>query len=337
MRVLVTGGAGFIGRATVRALVEAGHRARIVSRDAWPSGSLFEKLGVEVVTGDAGERPVIDAALQGMDALVQGAATYRYDRGAASSMANNAALARTILEAARDAGTSKVVDLSSLVVFALGRSPVNEDTPLTAPGDRAWTDPYLRSKVEAELVGRDLEAAGLPRVTIHPGTVIGPEDTAMGTSSGYITNLLAGGVSIDSRAPWVDVRDVARGIVLALDQPAGSHFALTSGVVSHRELAVLIDALTGRKPGRTFLSPGMTRAVARVNDAFRGKLSPLPARDSINWLLDNAAEVDTTRATRDLGLTFRPLRETVGDTIRWWAEHDSIDRKLAGKLAPTPV
>ena len=337
MKVLVTGGAGFIGRATVRALVEAGHRARIISRDAWPSGSLFEKLGVEVVTGDAGERPVIDAALQGMDALVQGAATFRYDRKAAPSMANNAPLARTILEAARDAGTSKVIDISSLVVFALGHSPVSEDTPLTAPGGQAWTDPYLRSKVEAEHVGRELEAAGLPRVTIHPGTVIGPEDTAMGTSSGYITNLLGGGIAVDSRAPWVDVRDVARGIVLALDQPAGSRFALTSGVVSHRDLGALIDELTGLRRRRSFLGPGPVRTVARINDLAGGRLSLLPNRGSIEWILDNAKQVDTTRATRDLGLSFRPLRETVADTIRWWAEHDTIDRKLAGKLAPKPV
>jgi dihydroflavonol-4-reductase len=337
MKVLVTGGAGFIGRATVRALVEAGHRARIVSRDAWPSGSLFEKLGVEVVTGDAGERPVIDAALQGMDALVQGAASYRYDRNAAASMANNAPLARTILEAARAASISKVVDISSLVVFALGHSPVNEDTPLAAPGGQGWTDPYLRSKVEAELVGRELEASGLARVTVHPGTVIGPEDTAMGTSSGYITNLLGGGVSVDSRAPWVDVRDVARGIVLALDQPAGSRFALTSGVVGHREVALLIDELTGLRRRRTFLGPGAVRTFARINDVAGGRLSPLPDRGSIEWILDNAKQVDTTRATRDLGLTFRPLRETVADTIRWWAEHDAIDRRLAGKLAPKPV
>ncbi|HUQ43141.1 MAG TPA: NAD-dependent epimerase/dehydratase family protein [Candidatus Limnocylindria bacterium] len=337
MKVVITGGAGFVGRAAVRALVEAGHRVRVVSRDAWPSGSLFDRLGVEVVTGDAGEASVIDAALAGQEALVQAAATYRYDRKAGSSMGNNAPLARTILEAAQRNGTARVVDISSIVVFALGHSPVNEDTPLGGPGVTGWSDPYLRSKVEAERVGRELEAGGLPRVTLHPGTVIGPEDTAMGTSSGFVTNLLRGGPTVDSRAPWVDVRDVARAIVLALDQPSGTRFCLTSGVVSHREVGPLIDELTGLHPKRSFLSAGMTRMVARVNDAFGGRLSPLPDRGAIDWLLDNAAAVDTTRATRDLGLTFRPLRETLADTIRWWAEHDAIDRKLAGELAPKPV
>src|SRR5919112_6567437 len=132
MKVVITGGAGFVGRATVRAAVEAGHQVRIVSRDAWPSGSMFERLGVDVVTGDAQSPAVIDRALDGMDALVQGAATYRYDRKAAAAMANNPALARTILEAAKRAETAKIVDISSLVVFALGHSPVTAATPLTA-------------------------------------------------------------------------------------------------------------------------------------------------------------------------------------------------------------
>ena len=337
MKVLVTGGAGFVGRATVRAAVEAGHDVRIVSRDAWPSGSMFERLGVDVVTGDAQEPAVIDKALEGMDALVQGAATYRYDRKAGPAMANNAALARTILTAALRAGTSKVVDVSSLVVFALGHSPVTEATPLTAPGNPGWTDPYLRSKVESEHVGVELEAAGLPRVTVHPGTVIGPEDTAMGTSSGFVTNLLGGGLAVDSRAPWVDVRDVARAIVLALDKPAGSHYLLTSGVVRHRDAAALLDELTGRTVSRRFLEATWVRRFAAINDLFGGRISPLPASSSIDWILDNAAAVDTSGTRAALGIEFRPLRETFADTIGWWAEHDMVDRELAGKLAPKAV
>jgi nucleoside-diphosphate-sugar epimerase len=334
MKVLVTGGAGFVGRATVRALVEAGHQVRIVSRDAWPSGSLFDRLGVEVMTGDAQERPVIDRALDGMDALVQAAAAYRYDRAAGPAMANNGPLARAILEAARDAGTTKVVDVSSLVVFELGHATIDEDTPLAAEGGPGWGDPYLRSKVEAELVGRELEAAGLPRVTVHPGIVIGPEDTAMGTSSGMVTVLLGGGTAVDTQAPWVDVRDVAKAIVLALDAPAGSRFALTSGVVRHRVVAAMIDELTGRKPKRRFLAPTAVRRTARLNDFLRGRLSQLPHVDALDWLLDNSPNVDTTRATRDLGMTFLPLRRTLEDSIRWWAEHDLVERKLAGTLAP---
>lgn len=337
MRVVVTGGAGFVGRATVRALVDAGHRARVVSRDPGQSTAWFEALGVEVVTGDAGDREVIAGALDGMDALVQGAATYRYDRGSAGSMTGNAPLARTILEAAREAGTSKIVDISSLVVFALGHSPVTEDTPLTAAGERGSKDPYLWSKVECELVGRELEADGLPRVTIHPGTVIGPDDAALGTSSGMIIGLLRGGLALDSHAPWVDVRDVARGIVLALDQPAGRRFGLTSGVVRHRDTAALVDEVTGRKRRRTFLAGSAVRLAGRINDLAGGRLSPLPESGSIEWLLGNAEAVDTTRATRDLGLTFRSLRETLADTIRWWAEHGLVDRGQAGALAPRPA
>lgn len=337
MKILVTGGAGFVGRATVRAAVEAGHQVRIVSRDAWPSGSMFEKLGVDVVTGDAQSPAVIRKALEGMDALVQGAATYRYDRKSAAAMANNASLARTILDAALQASTPKVVDISSLVVFALGRSPVTESTPLTAEGQPGWTDPYLRSKVESERVGLEMERQGLPRVTVHPGTVIGPEDTAMGPSSGFITNLLAGGISIDSRAPWVDVRDVATAIVRALDAPAGSHYLLTSGVVSHRDIAGMLDALTGRIVSRRFLSEATVRRFAKINDLFGGRLSPLPASSSIDWLLGNAAAVDTSRTADALGLAFRPIEETLADAIRWWAEHDMVNRELAGKLAPTPV
>lgn len=334
MKILVTGGAGFVGRATVRALVAAGHAVRIVTRDAGRSASSFETLGVEVVVGDAQDRSVIDRALVGVDGLVQAAATYRYDRRAGPAMANNAQLARTILEAALAAGTARVVDVSSLVVFALGHSPVTEATPLATAGDPGWTDPYLRSKVECERVGVELEQAGLPRVTVHPGTVIGPEDTAMGTSSGFVTNLLAGGLAVDSRAPWVDVRDVAGAIVTALDRPPGSHYLMTSGVATHRQVGAMLDEITGRTVKRRFLGPGTVRLFARINDLFGGRVSPLPATGSIDWLLDNAAEVDTRRTRAELDLEFRPLRATLADTIRWWAEHDLVDRALAGRLAP---
>ena len=334
MKVLVTGGAGFVGRATVRAAVEAGHRVRIVSRDAWPSGSMFERLGVEVMTGDARSRRSSDRALAGIDASSRPRRPTDWIARPGRRWKQRAVGAGDP-RGSHPRGDAEVVDISSLVVFALGSSPVNRGHAAHRPGDPAGPS-RISAAVGPSSWDGSWKATGLPRVTVHPGTVIGPEDTAMGTSSAYITNLLAGGISLDVRAPWVDVRDVARAIVLALDKPPGRHYLLTSGVVRHRDLAPIIDELTGRKPRRRFLGAGATRRLARVNDLVGGRLAPLPRHDSLDWILDNAAAVDTKRTRADLGMEFRPLRETVADAIRWWAEHDLVDGS-SGKLAPKAV
>ena len=267
------------------------------------------------------------------DAVVHVAATYQYVRGAGGAMASNAVLARTVLEAAGTAGVARVVDVSSLVVFALGAERLDETAPLTREGEPGWSDPYLRSKVEAEVVGRELEAAGLPRVTVYPGTIIGPDDAGPGPSGQLLQAILDGGTIPDSRSPWVDVRDVARAIALALDAPVGARYGLTSGVSPYRATAALLDDVTGRHPRRMFLGPAWIRRLARLNDLAGGRLGPLPEADRLDFVLDNAMTVDTTRSERELGLVYRPLRETISDTIRWWATNGVISAGAAGRLA----
>jgi nucleoside-diphosphate-sugar epimerase len=208
---------------------------------------------------------------------------------------------------------------------------------LTQPGEAGWTDPYLRSKVEAEVVGRELERGGLPRVTVYPGTVIGPDDPGPGPSGRLLAALLQGGAIPDARAPWVDVRDVARAIALALDAPLGARLSMTSGVSTHRATAALIDEITGLRPRRIFLSPSMIRRLARLNDIAGGRLGPLPQADRLDFLLGSARSVDTARSQEELGLAYRPLRETVADTIRWWAANGTIPARIAGRLATATV
>jgi dihydroflavonol-4-reductase len=333
MRILITGATGFLGRATVRELIGSGHAVRAIVRDASRAAGSWPGAGVEVIEGDPGDPRVVGPAAYGMDAVVHLAATYRYDRDDGSSMSANAALARTVLEAARAAGVRRVVDMSSLVVFALGVTRIDETSPLTAPGGQGWTDPYLRSKVEAEVVGREAEAAGLPRIALHPGTIVGPDDAPIGPSGRLLLAVLRGGAIPDSRSPFVDVREVARGVVLALHARPGARFCLTSGVAVHRETAALLDEITGRRPRRVFLPAPTIRAMARLNDVAGGRLGPLPESGRLDFLLDSAQSVDTTRSTAELGLTYRSLRDTVSDTIRWWAANGVIDAGLAGRLA----
>lgn len=333
MRILITGATGFLGRATVRELTGAGHTVRAIVRDAARAAGAWPGAAVEVVEGQVSDARVVGPAAQGMDAVVHIAATYTYDRDDASSMSGNAALARTVLEAAGAAGVGRVIDISSLVVFLLGSGRIDENTPLTPAGGQGWTDPYLRSKVEAEVVGRDVEAAGLPRITLHPGTTVGPDDPAIGPSGRLLLAVLRGGPLPDTRTPWADVRDVARAVTLALDARPGARFCLTSGVVAHREAAALLDEATRRRPRRFFLTPAMIRRMARLNDLAGGRLGQMPDSGRLDFMLDGPRSVDTTRSTAELGLAYRPLRETLSDTIRWWAANGVIDAGLAGRLA----
>jgi dihydroflavonol-4-reductase len=332
-RVLVTGGTGFLGRRTVRALLEAGHDVRLIVRDRARAAEAFGDLPVDVAAGAPTDPHALDAALAGRDVVIHAAATYRYERSAAASVAPNAALARTVLEAAGRAHVERVVDVSSIVVFSLRSRRVDEATPLTRPGEPGWDDPYLRSKVLAEDVGRELEGLGLPRVTVYPGLIVGPDDSGPGTSGGIVVSLLRGAAMPDTRGAWVDVRDVARGIVAALDTPIGSRYLLSEGVHRYREVAATLDRLTGRRRRRVFLPGAAMRLLARANDALGGRMERVPPAGSLDYVLLNGPEVDGSKATRELGLSYRPLEETLADALRWWAANGTVERRLIDRLA----
>lgn len=333
MHVLISGGTGFVGRATVRALLGAGHEVRVFARDERRARDALGRLPVEIAVGDLGAIADVAAALADCDAMIHAGAAYRYDKAAEAESAANPGLAESALRAALRAGT-RVVDVSSQIVFALGIDTIDERTPLAKPTDPGWRDPYLRSKVLAEEAGRALEVDGLDRVTIHPGLVIGPDDPGPGPSGALLIRVVAGTALPDFRVALVDVRDVASAIVAALGARRGAHFLIAQGVHTYRELAGRIDALTGRHVRRTFMPPRLLRAFARLNDLAGGHLADLVASGSLDYLLGNARVVDTSRATTELGIAFRPIDETLADAVRWWVDHRVIDPKLAGRLAP---
>jgi dihydroflavonol-4-reductase len=335
--VLVTGGSGFVGRFIVRALRQAGHGVHVLARDVPRAEHALTGSGAVVVAGDPFERADLERALDGCQALVQAAAVYSYQRHDAPRMiADNPRLARSILDAAGAARLERVVDISSAVVFRLGAQRVDESSPLAAPGDPGWDDPYLQSKVLAEEVGRRLESEGLPRVTLHPTMVVGPEDAVPGTSGALVISLLRGGNQADGRLGWVDVRDVAGAAVAALDARPGSRYLVSIGSRSLRDIARRLDTLTGRSARRIFLPAGAVRLVARLNDLLGGRLAPLPTAAALEYVLEAPPVIDGSLAERELGIRYRDLDETLRDSLAWWAREGTISSDLAGVLAPAP-
>ena len=188
----MTGATGYIGQHVVAALLDAGHEPTALVRDPERAATLLP-AGTAIVTGSALQEADVARALAGCDAMVQSAGFYSYNRAdVAHVTADTPALARAVLGAAARARLSRVVDVSSAVVFTTETERVDEATRLLAPGDRAWRDPYARAKTLAERTGREFLAAGLPRVAVHPGLVVGPDDRGPGVSGSLLVTLLTG-------------------------------------------------------------------------------------------------------------------------------------------------
>jgi dihydroflavonol-4-reductase len=332
MRILVTGATGFLGQFAVAELLASGHEIRALVRDRDRAVTILGRQP-EIVAGDAMDRNAVRTALSACDGLLHSAAVYSYDRrDIARVQRDTPALAAAVLGAAADARIGRVVDVASAVVYTTATDRVSVATRLVQTGDPTWRDPYVRAKLAAEQTGMELERKGLPRVTLLPSRVLGPRDRGPGTSGASLIAQLRGGVTTDARGGWVDVRDVASAAVAAFSAPVGTHVIVSASSMPYRELAPLLDRLTGRHPRRIFLGKPAIRLLARLNDAAGGWLAPLPTAGALEYVL-TSPPVDGSSGTDVLGIHYRPLEDTLTDAIGWWAANGTIDRKLAGKLA----
>ena len=341
MRFLITGATGLVGGAIAEAASSRGHDVRAIVRDESRAAALAT-AGVELVQGellgpDAEARLV--AALADRDVLVHAAASYSYSRGDAERMvAENPAIARTVLGAARAAGTSHVIDISSAIVYRPYRDgPLRGRTDLGAdrwtPADRAWGDPYLRSKVLGEQEADAARQQGVPISTVHPALVIGPGDRRPGTSGGVLLAIMRGPAIPAASFAWTDVRDLAESVLTVAARPAGEHYLVTSETVSARNVARRLDAIRGKRGHRLFLPHALVRATASLNDRFGGGLVPdLPLRAGLEFLL-GTGPIDGTSGGPAIGAPYRPLDETFRDTLAWWAANGVVTRAEAGRAA----
>src|SRR5687767_5595997 len=150
MRVLVTGGAGYIGSHVVRALLEGGHEVVVLDDLSTGHRQLIAANGVPLVEGDVGDRAALDRALPGCDAVVHVAGKALVPesvRDPGPYFRVNAEAGRAILEAMRAHGVLRIVFSSTCAVYGVPPSlPIREDTP------KAPLSPYGASKLAFEYV-----------------------------------------------------------------------------------------------------------------------------------------------------------------------------------------
>ena len=323
MKVLVTGGTGFLGRAIVARLAKDHSLTLLVrptaSRDGFPAGVAF-------ASGDVTDRMSVVTAAQGHDAIIHAAALVKLVATAAEFDRVNVAGFENVLWAAAEAGVSRLVYVSSFI--ALGPTEGGPGGELDETADsrvRPWINDYERTKTLADRRAREAIAAGAPLVVVYPGVIYGPGVMTEG-------NLVVRGIveALHRRLPalvgeparrwsYVHVDDVAAGVQAALERaPTGGRYVLGGENVSLGDFYATIERLSGVPVPKRWLpkkvAKGMGSLMRGWSRIFGGtpKLTPdLVEVCHHDW----AYRSDT--AVRTLGYMPRSLAQGMGETIAW--------------------
>jgi dihydroflavonol-4-reductase len=338
MKVLVTGGTGFVGGHVAAEAVKAGHDVRLLVRRTEQVPLTLAPLGVdvsdvgEVVPGDVLDERTVRKATEGCDAVVHAAAVFSLDaRRAQEVLRTNARAAELVLGSAADAQLDPVVHVSSTVALTR-RGGSGPDLPL---GDLEW--PYARSKVASEVIARRLQDDGAPVVSVYPGSVYGPHDPYRGVQSELLRWILRG---LFRTYPaglihTVHVRTVAETVLAVLEPGRGPRRYVVPGVaVDAGTLYGTIEQVTGRRLRYVVLPLGVGLPSARLTALLQ---RPLPARwhypaDPEGAVVNACATTFDTRPARiELGVEPVPFEQCIRDTARWLVESGRLRPRYAGK------
>jgi nucleoside-diphosphate-sugar epimerase len=311
MLIAVTGGTGYVGAHSVRALLSAGHRVRLlVGPDAEGApilDNLGESAGVEVMSGDVRQAPTIEALLAGCDAVLHAAGVVGTDnRRNALMWEINAHATEAVLTRAVERGLDPVVSVSSYsALFPAPNGVIGPDTP-TADGRSA----YAQTKGYADRVARRLQAQGAPVVVTYPSSVVGEAfHTAPGVTERGWAPIVRFGVAPRLRGgmQMIDVRDVAAVHAGVMTPGRGPRRYVCGGeMVTFNDMIAALERGSGRPIKRIPLSPGVFRGLSRVGDVL-GRVVPMG--DGLSYeaalLLTAATPTDDTATLADLDMTWR--------------------------------
>ena len=242
MRVLVTGGTGYLGSAIVRALDRSGHEPVVFARHATASS-----LPGRAIDGDVRDTRGVTAAASGVDAICHTAALVaRWRRDPSEFDAINVGGLQSVLSAARERAIPRVVYTSSFLALP----PADSPHALTA-------NHYQRTKVAARDVARRAASEGVPVVTLYPGVIYGPGPATEGDLVGRL------------------MRDHLRGRLPAVIGPERLWSFTFIDDVADAHVAALAHA----QPARDYVVGGVNapqRAIYEFLRDARGR--PLPRR-----------------------------------------------------------
>ncbi len=328
--LFLTGGTGFVGEAILARLIADGRAVRALTR----SDAGAERLaaaGAQPVHGDILDPAGLTAAMEGCDVVYHVAGLNGFCLPDPSELVRmNVTGTVNVVRAAGAAGVRRVVYTSSAATIGEADGTIGRED---SPHRGSFLSHYEHSKwhAEREALATAVDA-GVELVSVNPASVQGPGRTR-GTAKlllGYLNGTLK--TVIDSRMSIVDVADCAEAHLRAETAGvAGERYLISGATLTVREAIAVMAEIAGIEGVPRILPAPVAMATATVIGAIgrvRRRRTPF-CREMMRTLLHGHA-YDGTRATRELGLSYAPIEDTLRRTLVWYRQNGFITRPLPG-------
>lgn len=328
---IVTGASGHLGNTIVKKLCDQGETVRCLVMPGDHSPALAG-LPVESVGGDVCDLPSLDQLFSGL----AGRDIYVIHTAGIVSIASrfmqkvydvNVTGTANILAKCKQYAVKRLIYISS--VHAIPELPAGETISEISEFDpERVVGFYAKTKAEASRLVLAAARQGLDSVVIHPSGIGGPNDYGRGHLTQMVMDFLDGRLTagISGGYDFVDVRDVADGVIAAVEQAkSGECYILSNQFCSVPELLDIVAETSGKKRIRTILPLWFAKATAPLAELWYKimKQPPLFTSYSLFTLTSNAL-FSHQKAERELNYHPRSFRETVADTVRFLRENHRV-------------
>jgi dihydroflavonol-4-reductase len=329
MNAVVTGASGLLGGNLALELIAQGHAVRATRRSAASTEHLAGQP-IEWVKGDLDDVTALSDAFAGSDVVFHCAALVSILRRATPALvAANVDGTRNVIAAVRAAQVPRLVHCSTVGAVGLSEDgrPCTEEARWNF-AEHGLDDGYVTTKHQAEDVVASAVRTGLDAVIVNPTYMLGPYDAKPSSGKmivGVVTRQAPGYTS--GRNNFVDVRDVARGMVLAWQKGVrGERYILGGENLSYADAFHLIARTAGVPP----LTWAVPRAVAKlvglagdVQHWLSGR-EPFITTNSVRWGYCSTFQFSSAKARAELGYTHGPLEPAIADAIAWFRAHGML-------------
>jgi dihydroflavonol-4-reductase len=318
-RVLVTGGTGFIGQHLVSALAAGGRQVRVLDLRA-PTCAVPD---VEYLAGSVLDPNLVDEAVRDVAEVYHLAGLPgMWIPQKSDFYAVNYHGTEVVIAAARKRGIARFLHCSTeSILFRPSPLPDAASEPCLLPSQE-MPGLYTRSKMLAEQFAAQTAASGFPLVIGTPTMPIGPHDHNLTPPTAMLRHFLSGRVQVylDFIVNMVDVRDVAAGLILAMEHGRiGHRYILGGESISLKKILQLMATISGRR----YVSipvPGRVAEVAATMLEFVADhvthRPPSGTAEGVRIAL-RATELSIEKAQHELGYAPRPVEPALRDTIAY--------------------